>query len=625
MCSCRLVEPVSVRKSPVRLEDFYPLLEMDGSTDERDLEDDDIYGQLEQKEKDLVLAAELGKALLEKNEELTRIHEQTVEEYNIKIEELEQERYHLKLRLDNVSGEYDNTVRELQWDITHLQQQMQERVQLSQESEKDRCQIIRELTQQNERLTEQLRKVSTCMQDEELDLLLVNMSMHLTGTTLSEEELTGQVQSLRDQLSSRRTSMHDHIHQLEVLQDEINLLTGRTQELERRLAVVTEERDSLACSLEECQDRILMLGKQNHEQENQIRLKGRDIEELRATNAQLEDQVENISNRLAPVDFNQSQNLFSELSQLSDSPDVDMGSKSPLPHALFETDWMNEEEIECDDSFTMATMSNSSHESEFMNFNNSPSAEHELRKELLEAYRQLQELCRNLKSRETGESEEREEVHMVQAGQLMVVIRQLREIIQSSFNQNNETGGPLVEEMKTKMGELQTAYSSSQKEVVKLTTEVQMKDEDLKQRTNQLEEFLADLRVHQDSYSSLQAERDRLQDSLLGELDAEDVLNQTRAERMAMKQRNKLEDNLASVKMDVLSLNSQLMEAIQQKVELSQKLDQWEVDMHEVLGLQMQKRIEEDTVREKAVAELELTKQDPTSKPKKSFFAFSRH
>lgn len=86
MCSCRLVEPISTSKSPVRLEDFYPLLEMDGSADERDLEDDDIYGQLEQKEKDLVLAAELGKALLEKNEELTRIHEQTVEEYNTRIE-----------------------------------------------------------------------------------------------------------------------------------------------------------------------------------------------------------------------------------------------------------------------------------------------------------------------------------------------------------------------------------------------------------------------------------------------------------------------------------------------------------------------------------------------------------
>lgn len=43
--------------------------------------------------------------------------------------------------------------------------------------------------------------------------------------------------------------------------------------------------------------------------------------------------------------------------------------------------------------------------------------------------------------------------------------------------------------------------------------------------------FPLQLRLHQDSYSNLQAERDRLQDSLLGELDAEDVLNQTRAER----------------------------------------------------------------------------------------------
>ena len=57
-------------------------------TDDRDgLEgDDDIYRQLAQKEKDLLLAAELGKALLEKNEELNRNHELLQEEYSQVVE-----------------------------------------------------------------------------------------------------------------------------------------------------------------------------------------------------------------------------------------------------------------------------------------------------------------------------------------------------------------------------------------------------------------------------------------------------------------------------------------------------------------------------------------------------------
>jgi len=51
-----------------------------------DPEDQDIYTQLQQKEKDLILAAELGKALLEKNEELSRQNEKIAEDYSQKLE-----------------------------------------------------------------------------------------------------------------------------------------------------------------------------------------------------------------------------------------------------------------------------------------------------------------------------------------------------------------------------------------------------------------------------------------------------------------------------------------------------------------------------------------------------------
>jgi len=55
--------------------------------DEDELEgDDDIYRQLAQKEKDLLLAAELGKALLEKNEELSQKYELLQEEYSQVVE-----------------------------------------------------------------------------------------------------------------------------------------------------------------------------------------------------------------------------------------------------------------------------------------------------------------------------------------------------------------------------------------------------------------------------------------------------------------------------------------------------------------------------------------------------------
>lgn len=49
-------------------------------------ESDDILAQLERKEKDLILAAELGKALLERNEDLSRANEKITEEYSHKLE-----------------------------------------------------------------------------------------------------------------------------------------------------------------------------------------------------------------------------------------------------------------------------------------------------------------------------------------------------------------------------------------------------------------------------------------------------------------------------------------------------------------------------------------------------------
>ena len=48
--------------------------------------DADVYAQLAQKEKDLILAAELGKALLTKNQEMVFKYEQQAEEYNHKVE-----------------------------------------------------------------------------------------------------------------------------------------------------------------------------------------------------------------------------------------------------------------------------------------------------------------------------------------------------------------------------------------------------------------------------------------------------------------------------------------------------------------------------------------------------------
>lgn len=51
----------------------------------------------------------------------------------------------------------------------------------------------------------------------------------------------------------------------------------------------------------------------------------------------------------------------------------------------------------------------------------------------------------------------------------------------------------------------------------------------------------------------------------------------------AVARKNRVEVELARTRIDVLQANSQLMEAIQQKIELSQQLEQWQMDMQALL------------------------------------------
>ena len=72
------------------LEDYIYSLESRGErgTNNNIHSDPDVYGQLQQKERDLILAAELGKALLEKNEDLSKQNEKIAEDFSQKLEVL---------------------------------------------------------------------------------------------------------------------------------------------------------------------------------------------------------------------------------------------------------------------------------------------------------------------------------------------------------------------------------------------------------------------------------------------------------------------------------------------------------------------------------------------------------
>ena len=76
------------------------------------------------------------------------------------MQELEQEKYHLRRRLEGVEEEYDLKVGELQQDLKTLQAQLDEHGSQQRQSEKEKSLLITQPTEQNQRLTSQLKDVS---------------------------------------------------------------------------------------------------------------------------------------------------------------------------------------------------------------------------------------------------------------------------------------------------------------------------------------------------------------------------------------------------------------------------------------------------------------------------------
>lgn len=72
-------------KTKPTLEDY--IFDMETRPPDHEISNDqDLWTRLQKKESDLLLAAELGKALLDKNEELAKQQEKIIEDYSKKLE-----------------------------------------------------------------------------------------------------------------------------------------------------------------------------------------------------------------------------------------------------------------------------------------------------------------------------------------------------------------------------------------------------------------------------------------------------------------------------------------------------------------------------------------------------------
>ncbi|XP_043648421.1 bicaudal D-related protein homolog isoform X2 [Drosophila teissieri] len=477
----------------------------------------DVWAQLQQKESDILLAAELGKALLEKNEELVKQQEKLIEDYSSKIEKLEQEKHVLRQKLAIAEDESDQRVLELQSDLTELKDKLQTQDTAIRQAEKEKTILIDELQHQNTRLTEQIQEA------------------HAT-----ELKLSAQIQELKDQYHYRNSSLQEHVNSLESIKTELNLTTGKRQELERRLQLAQEEKESLTSSLEESSDRIHMLERHAREQETKL------------------------ETTLQALERSQRENNV-----LSERLGADTNSSTPGRKSL-------QFEMECDEddgSYTETGKPN------------------QMFVEARSVYIQLKSLVDSLKVSHDDDSGLNSDISLE--------LESMDNTISSS--ERHEDGHLAIEfrqGMLSSMSDELTRLllnldAGNFKKMLDQTRNLVLEQEDEIKRSHQLiQQLEAKVTVTDVELQNVKEERDQARGDLEDNTDRDELLSKAQTERDAANdRRTKAEVELAKTRVELMQANSQLLESIQQKVELSQQLEQWQMDMHELIDEQMRSKL----------------------------------
>uniref|UniRef100_A0A8C3W4G6 BICD family-like cargo adapter 2 n=1 Tax=Catagonus wagneri TaxID=51154 RepID=A0A8C3W4G6_9CETA len=205
-------------------------------------EPEDLALQLQQKEKDLLLAAELGKMLLERNEELQRRLEMLSAQHSEREERLQQENHELRRGLAARGAEWEARAVELEGDVEALRAQLGEQRSEQQDSGRERARALTELSEQNLRLSQQLAQASQ-----------------------TEQELQRELDGLRGQCQAQALAGAELRTRLESLQGENQMLQGRRQDLETQIRGLREEMEKGRGRLQATHEEMLLLRRERRE------------------------------------------------------------------------------------------------------------------------------------------------------------------------------------------------------------------------------------------------------------------------------------------------------------------------------------------------------------------------
>ncbi|ENN81429.1 hypothetical protein YQE_02122, partial [Dendroctonus ponderosae] len=417
---------------------------------------------------------------------------------------VEQDRHLLRKKLTSKESELDARILELENDLSEVKAKLAQKETLVKQWERDKSQLLEELTAQNSRLTHQLKEAQS-----------------------AETQLRQQLDSYKEQISLGKSSMQQHLSNVDGLRDELELVSEKNKELERRLRAAAQERDNLALALEEASDRILLL--ERHAREQDIR-------------------------------YQQSLKEYS------------------LPQEKLSI----EERLNAEMDISEPTLS----------------------QECMSVYRQLRSLVQQLKSHQDDDSG----LHS--------------DCSTASLDDSSRFSPGLLSEVAQELVGLvlDTDVVRLLERLEQARREIQERDEELQKRMDILNELSSKASVCEVELQAALEERDRARhDASDTSLAQDEVVVKARDDRdMAVQRRTKAEVELAKTRVELMQANSQLLEVIQQKVEMSQQLEQWQMDMQELLDEQLRNKLSNHELKMRKIEQ----QQTPVVPPRRRLLNF---
>ncbi|XP_059187983.1 BICD family-like cargo adapter 1 [Centropristis striata] len=453
-------------------EDFYFDYGAEEMTDYQD--PGELVAALKQKEEEVILAAQLGNALLLENRQLKEQSDKLHEEYADKLEELEQGRHELRLKLEGCQSQWESQVLDLERDVRELSAQVERLTRALSEAERDQSRAQLEHSEHTQRLREQLH---TAME--------------------VERAMSSELQALKQELQQKGNHNRPQDEELiSAMREQVLRLTQKEQVLEERLESVCQENTELRATLASLHTRLALHDQVNQQHSQQLAEAWQEVEVARGRSTQLQAQVEELQEEVSLHD-GRSHGDASLLSELESS---------------LETAGLGV-------------------------------SKEEITQEMGSILRLLLPL--------TGSG--RSEV-MDQQEDMQAVLQQLKGVAQSLAQTSSpqELNRAFVDRTGDQCGNPSAAQGPRDQKV------------------------------------QLQQENTELRQKLQGMQEQTEVVQQAIRDRdEAIAKKNLMEAELVRSKNDMMSLNNQLLEAIQRKLELSQELEAWQDDIQIIINQQL--------------------------------------